>query len=200
MLDETEIRSRTSSGENLRRQSRHPKLHHSRSDDNRRRSFDRHPKDSQSSRHSLNTQAVVEGSGCDFEPKYFTTVSLDTEESRGDNSDESHVVDIEDANLGAMSSDGPTEADMLLEEPELENVTEIDVESSGDDLDEDSNECGTHRSLNEKTGAMTHAEGPIIVTEAIDSPTIVDEETVRDSAQIDNEKYEVTVYIEDDEV
>ncbi|XP_014472568.1 PREDICTED: uncharacterized protein LOC106743336 [Dinoponera quadriceps] len=190
MLDETEMKSRTSSGENLRRQPRHPKLHHSRSDDNRRRSFDRHPKDPQSSRHSLNTQAVMEGSGCDFEQKYFTTISLDTEESRGYNSDESHVVDIEDANLGAASSNGPTEADMLLEEPELENVTEIDVESSGDDLDED-----------ERTDAqMAYGQSPIIVTEVLDSPTIVDEETVRDSGLIDNEKYGATVYIEDDEV
>lgn len=200
MLDETEMRSRTSSGENLRRQSRHPRLHHSRSDDNRRRSFDRHPRDPQSSRHSLNTQAVVEGSGCDFEHKYFTTVSLDTEESRGDNSDESHMADIEDANPGAASSDGPTEADMLLEEPELENVTEIDVESSGDDLDEDDDECRTRRSLNERTGATAHAHSPIIVTEDVDSPTIIDEVTLRDSGQIDGGKYEATVYIEDDEV
>ncbi|XP_032688972.1 uncharacterized protein LOC116852577 isoform X2 [Odontomachus brunneus] len=199
MLDETEMRSRTSSGENLRRQSRHPKLHHSRSDDNRRRSFDRHPRDSQSSRHSLNTQAVVEGSGCDFEHKYFTTVSLDTEESRGDNSDESHAVDIEDTNPGAASSDGPTEADMLLEEPELEYVTEIDVESSGDDLDDDDDDkC---RTLVERTDAMVHGQSPIIITEVADPPTIIDEETARNSArQTDSKKYEATLYIEDDEV
>lgn len=177
----------------MRRQSRHPKLHHSRSDDNRRRSFDRHPRDPQSSRHSLNTQAVMEGSGCDFEQKYFTTVSLDTEESRGDNSDESHVVDVEDTNLGAVSSDGPTEADMLLEEPELEYVTEMDMESSGDDLDE----CGT---LIEKTDAMIHGQSPKIITEVVDSPTIVNEETARDSEHIDSKKFGVTLYIEDDEV
>jgi len=154
MLDETEIKSRTSSGENLRRQSRHPKLHHSRSDDNRRRSFDKHPpRDSQASRHSLNTQTMAEGAGpkFDFEPKYFATASLDTEESRADNSDESHVIDIEDANPVALSSEGPTEADTLLEEPELENVTEIDVESSGDDLDDESVKCRSHGSTSEKS-------------------------------------------------
>ncbi|KMQ87413.1 transmembrane protein 200a [Lasius niger] len=192
MLDETEMKSRTNSyEENLRRQSRHPKLHHSRSDDNRRQSFDKHSKDSQSSRHSLNTQAVVEGSDC--EPKYFTTVSLDTEESRGDNSDESHVVDIEEANAGALLSDGPTETDMLLEEPELENVTEIDMESS---VDDDGKSRGSHRSASEKTDTTLRGQNPIIIAEDVDSQMIIDEKT----AQIDNEKCETTLYIEDDEV
>lgn len=193
MFDEMEMRSRTNSGENLRR-SRHAKLHHSRSDDNRRRSFDRHPKDSQSSRHSLNTQAVVEGSGSDCEPKYFTTVSLDTEESHADNSDESHVIDIEDANSGALSSDGPIEVDMLLEEPELENVIEIDVESSGDDLD---GTYGSHKSTSEKTDT-TLRQNPVIIAEDVDAQTIMVEKTATNSGQI--EKYETTLYIEDDEV
>ncbi|KAM0732120.1 hypothetical protein ACS0PU_001662 [Formica fusca] len=191
MLDETEIKSRTSSGENLRRQARQAKLYHSKSDDNRRRSFDKHSKDSQSSRHSLNTQAVVEGSDC--EPKYFTTVSLDTEESRADNSDESHVVDIEEANAGVLSCDMPTEADMLLEEPELENVTEIDMESS---VIDDEKSRGSHRLTNKRTDTMLRGQNPIIITEDIDSQMIVDEKTV----QMDNEKCETTLYIEDDEV
>ncbi|XP_036143941.1 uncharacterized protein LOC105834335 isoform X2 [Monomorium pharaonis] len=194
MFDETEMKSRASSGENLRRQPRHPKLHHSRSDDNRRRSFDRHPKDSQSSRHSLNTQAVMEGSGSDCEPKYFTTVSLDTEESRGDNSDESHVVDIEEAN--PLSSEGPTEGDMLLEEPELENVTEIDVESSGDDLDDDG-KTESRRSTSEKTDTTIQGQNPIIIADDMDPQTIA-EEAARNSGQI--EKHETTLYIENDEV
>lgn len=198
MFDETEMKSRASSGENLRRQSRHPKLHHSRSDDNRRRSFDKHPKDPQSSRHSLNTQAVMGGSGTDCEPKYFTTVSLDTEESRGDNSDESHVVDIDEANHSAVSSEGPTEGDMLLEEPELENVTEIDVESSGDDLDDE--KCESRRSASEKTDPTVLGQNPIIIADDMDSQTIV-EEVAHNSGQIEhNEIYETTLYIEDDEV
>jgi len=96
---------------------------------------------------------MAEGAGpkFDFEPKYFATASLDTEESRVDNSDESHVIDIEDANPVALSSEGPTEADTLLEEPELENVTEIDVESSGDDLDDESVKCRSHGSTSEKS-------------------------------------------------
>ncbi|XP_011638754.1 uncharacterized protein LOC105428257 isoform X2 [Pogonomyrmex barbatus] len=199
MVEETEMRSRASSGENLRRQSRHPKLHHSRSDDNRRRSFDKHSRDPQSSRYSLNTQAVVEGSGCDCEPKYFTTVSLDTEESRGDNSDESHVVDIEEANPSALSSDGPTEADMLLEEPELENVTEIDVESSGDDLDDDG-KCESRKSASERTDTTTlRGQNPTIIADDTDSQTIVDEEAAHNSGQIEHGKCETTLYIEDDE-
>ena len=197
MFDETEMKSRASSGENLRRQSRHPKLHHSRSDDNRRRSFDRHSKDPQSSRHSLNTQAIM-SSGSDCEPKYFTTVSLDTEESRGDNSDESHVVDIEEANASALSSEGPTEGDMLLEEPELENVTEIDVESSGDDLDNGKIEL--RRSTSERIDTTLQGQTPIIIADDMDSQTIV-KEASHNSRQIErNEKYETTLYIEDDEV
>lgn len=188
------MKSRTSSGENLRRQSRHPKLHHSRSDDNRRRSFDRHSKDPQSSRHSLNTQTVMGASGSDCEPKYFTTVSLDTEESRGDNSDESHVVDVEEANLSARSSEGPAEGDMLLEEPELENVTEIDIESSGDDLDD-----GESRLTSEKIDMAVQGQNPVIIAD--DSLTSAVDEAARNSEQIErSEKYETTLYIEDDEV
>lgn len=195
MYDDAEMKSRASSGENLRRQSRHPKLHHSRSDDNRRRSFDRHPRDPQSSRHSLNTQAVMGGSGSDCEPKYFTTVSLDTEESRGDNSDESHVVDVEETNLSARSSEGPAEGDMLLEEPELENVTEIDVESSGDDLDDDG-KCESRGSTSEKTDTV-QGRNPVIIADNVEPPTTI-EEAAPNSEQI--EKYETTLYIEDDEV
>lgn len=198
MLDETEIRSRTSSGENLRRQSRHPKLHHSRSDDNRRRSFDKHPKDSLSSRHSLNTQAVVESTGSDFEQKYFTTVSLDTEESRADNSDESHVIEIEDANPGALSPEGPTESDMLLEEPELENVTEIEVENSGDDFDDDDKKCESRISIDEMTDVASQEYLSTIVSE--DSQMIASEATVHDTEQTDNGKYETSLCTKDDEV
>ncbi|KAG5311904.1 T200A protein, partial [Pseudoatta argentina] len=198
MFDETEMKSRASSGENLRRQSRHPKLHHSRSDDNRRRSVDRHSKDPQSSRHSLNTQAIM-SSGSDCEPKYFMTVSLDTEESHGDSSDESHVVDIEEANASALSSEGPTEGDMLLKEPELENVTEINVESSGDDLD-DNGKTDSCRSTSERTDMTLQGQTPIIIADDMDSQTIV-EEASHNSRQIKrNEKYETTLYIEDDEV
>ncbi|XP_039306267.1 uncharacterized protein LOC105205243 isoform X2 [Solenopsis invicta] len=199
VFDEAEMKSRASSGESLRRQSRHPKLHHSRSDDNRRRSFDRHTKDPQSSRHSLNTQAVMEGSGSDCEPKYFTTVSLDTEESRGDNSDESHVVDIEEANASALSSEGPAEGDMLLEEPELENVTEIDVESSGDDLDDDG-KTESRRSASEKTDATILGQNPVITADDVDSQ-MIDEEAAYNSEQMEqNEKQETTLYVENDEV
>jgi len=138
-------------------------------------------------------------SGSDCEPKYFMTVSLDTEESRGDNSDESHVVDIEEANASALSSEGPTEGDMLLEEPELENVTEIDVESSGDDLD-DNGKTESRRSTSERTDTTLRGQTPIIIADDMDSQTIV-EEASHNSGQIKrNEKYETTLYIEDDEV
>lgn len=136
LSDDVEMRSRASSGDNLRRQ-RQPKLHHSRSDDNKRASFERQQKDAQSSRYSLNTQAVIESGGSEAEFKYFTATSLDTEESRADNSDDSHAIDIDIEQIAAnVPSDGPTEADALLEEPELENVAETDVERYETTLDE----------------------------------------------------------------
>ncbi|XP_076755203.1 uncharacterized protein LOC143425987 [Xylocopa sonorina] len=125
LSDEMEIRSRASSGENLRRQ-RQSKLHHSRSDDNKRASFEKHQKEAECSRYSLNTQAVIESGGSVTELKYFATTSLDIEGGRGDNSDESHAIGIDEPIATNMSSEGPTEANALLEEPELEN--------SGDDL------------------------------------------------------------------
>ncbi|XP_060827768.1 uncharacterized protein LOC132913432 [Bombus pascuorum] len=135
LSDEVEMRSRASSGENLKRQ-RQAKLHHSRSDDNKRASFEKQQKDAQSSRYSLNTQAVIESGGSESEFKYFTAASLDTEESRADNSDDSHAIDVDEPIAANVSSDGPTEVDALLEEPELENVPEIEVETPRDELDE----------------------------------------------------------------
>ncbi|XP_076645177.1 uncharacterized protein LOC143354741 [Halictus rubicundus] len=131
LSDEVGIRSRASSasGENLKRQ-RQPKLYQSRSDDNRRQSFDKHHKES--SRHSLNTQAVIESGGIDTEFKYFTTASVDTEGSRADISDDGHGIDIDEPIAAAISSEGLTEVDALLEEPELENLPENCVESPTD--------------------------------------------------------------------
>ncbi|XP_020292049.1 uncharacterized protein LOC109858825 isoform X2 [Pseudomyrmex gracilis] len=193
MLDEADIKSRTSSGENLRRQTRHPKLLHSRSDDNRRRSFDKHPKDPQSSRHSLNAPVVVECPGYDCEPKYFTTVSLDTEESRADNSEESRVVDIDDANLAGLSPEGPTEADALLEEPELENVTEIERNI----FERDNNKRESHESSG-KDRVIACLQIQNFTSEHMDSRTIIDDKTAQSSDQI--EMCETTLYTEDDEV
>ncbi|XP_031837289.2 uncharacterized protein LOC116429043 isoform X1 [Nomia melanderi] len=133
LSDDVGIRSRASSGENLKRQ-RQPKLYQSRSDDNRRQSFDRHQKES--SRYSLNTQAVIESNGGDCEFKYFTTTSVETEPSRADVSDESHGIDIDEPIAGAISSEGLTEADALLEEPELENLPENCAVSLTDYRDE----------------------------------------------------------------
>ncbi|XP_054016641.1 uncharacterized protein LOC128897031 isoform X2 [Hylaeus anthracinus] len=125
--DEVGIRSRASSGENLRRQ-RQPKLYQCNSDDCKRRSFERHHKDGQSSRCSLNTQAVIESAG-DSDFKYFVETSLDTEESRADYSDESRTVDIDEPAV-ALSCGGSNEVDALLEEPELENLPENGTESA----------------------------------------------------------------------
>ncbi|XP_048505321.1 uncharacterized protein LOC105687762 isoform X2 [Athalia rosae] len=130
---EPEFRPRADTAETGRRY-RHGKLYHSRSDDNRRRSFDKHYRsDSQCSRFSLNTQTQPVPEGLEkYELKYFTTTSLDTDGSRGEFSDDSHTVDIEGSGI---STEGPAETDALLEEPELENLTEVDVETSGDDID-----------------------------------------------------------------
>lgn len=127
------IRSRASSGENLRRQ-RQPKLHHSRSDDNRRQSFDKQSRDSQCSRYSLNTQAVIENEADRY--KYFTApTSLDTEESRTDYSDD-NAMDVDEPIATGVSPKVSTEADALFEEPELENLQENYVEGSTKHLDE----------------------------------------------------------------
>ncbi|XP_078035103.1 uncharacterized protein LOC144469075 [Augochlora pura] len=182
LSDEMGIRSRTSSGENLKRQ-RQPKLYQSRSDDNRRQSFDKHHKES--SRHSLNTQAVIETGGMDAEFKYFTRTSVDTEGSRADISDESHGIDIDDQIAAAVSSEGLTEADALLEEPELENLPDNCAENSADCRDEnerrDSSRTGhlvveLHRSNDQKTDRF-----------------------VSESFQ-DYSPHEETLYIADDEV
>lgn len=146
----------------------------------------------------MNTQVVVEGSGSDIEQKYFTTMSLDTEESRADNSDGSHVVEVEDMSPGALSPEGPTEADMLLEEPELENVTEIDVESSGDDIDDNGAKCGSSKSITERIETTMKNQNPTIIAEDVDSQVILHDKN--DSKQINNEKCETTLYIEEDEV
>lgn len=131
---ELDFRPRADTGETGRKY-RHggKQLYHSRSDD-RRRSFDKHRSDSQCSRFSLNAQPqqVTDCSIGSYELKYFTATSLDTDGSRGDVSDDSHTVDIEG---NCQSSDGLNESDALLEEPELENLTEVEVETSGDDID-----------------------------------------------------------------
>ncbi|XP_076390536.1 uncharacterized protein LOC100878103 isoform X2 [Megachile rotundata] len=178
LSDEVEIRSRASSGENLRRQ-RQPKLHHSRSDDNKRQSFEKQ-KDAQSSRHSLNTQAVVE-SGCEIEFKYFTTTSLDTEESRADNSEGSHTIDVDETIPTIITSEGPTEADALLEEPELENLPENDLENSRHDRQE-----------------IKRCEKQIAKTERLIGNGQLSKE--RGNLEEFGENEETILYVEDDEV
>ncbi|XP_017885128.1 uncharacterized protein LOC108627998 [Ceratina calcarata] len=179
LSDEVGIRSRASSGENLRRQ-RQPKLHHSRSDDNKRASFEKQQKDAQLSRYSLNTQAVIESGGCEAEFKYFTVTSLDTEESRADNSDESHGIDVDEPIAANVSSEGPTEADALLEEPELENVPEVEIENLRDDLQETEAMIKTEKSQKEQG----------------ENANDFCSEDLQDFVRCE----ETTVYIEDDEV
>ena len=100
------------------------KLCHSKSDD-RRRSFDRFRRESQSiSRYSLNFSTTVEGCAPEYELKYFTAKSLETEDSKGDISDESRVMDFEDQEGSHISPEAIQSVDALLEEPELENLTE----------------------------------------------------------------------------
>ncbi|XP_015112282.1 uncharacterized protein LOC107037957 [Diachasma alloeum] len=121
-----EVRSRANTGESRRQRQ---KLNHSKSDDNRRRSFDRHRRDSQqASRHSLNTPVVVEGCGPEYELKYFTSLSLEKEERRSSVTDSSHVVEIEETEVhDANVSEECIADDALLEEPELENMNDVEV-------------------------------------------------------------------------
>ncbi|XP_015178272.1 PREDICTED: uncharacterized protein LOC107067351 isoform X2 [Polistes dominula] len=130
VMDEVEIRSKANSGESLKRQQRYPKLHHSRSDDNRRRSFDKSQRESQSSRYSLNTQGATDSA--DYDLRYFISTSLSTEESRTENPDDSHGFDIDESLTIPSPLEGQAETDTLLEEPELENLTENDTENNVD--------------------------------------------------------------------
>lgn len=124
LQEEAEKRAKAASGENLKRQ-KLTKLCHSKSDD-RRRSFDRFRKESQSiSRYSLNSSAAAEGCPPEYEIKYFTAKSLETEDSKADLSDTSRIMDFEDQEGSHLS---PEANDALLEEPELENLTEIEAE------------------------------------------------------------------------
>lgn len=131
VMDELEIKSKASSGESLKRQ-RYPKLHHSRSDDNRRRSFDKGQRESQSSRYSLNTQGATDSA--DYDLRYFISTSLSTEESRTENPDDSHGFDIDESLTNPSPLECQAETDTLLEEPELENLTENETENSADRL------------------------------------------------------------------
>lgn len=88
------------------------KLHHSRSDD-RRRSFDKFRGESQCSRYSLNAP--------ENELRYFAS-SLDT-----DASDDSRIIDFDDQDGSNLSPDAIPSA--LVEEPELENLTETTDEN-----------------------------------------------------------------------
>ncbi|XP_014608800.1 PREDICTED: uncharacterized protein LOC106789249 isoform X2 [Polistes canadensis] len=130
VMDEVEFRSKANSGESLKRQQRYPKLHHSRSDDNRRRSFDKSQRESQSSRYSLNTQGPTDSA--DYDLRYFISTSLSTEESRTENPDDSHGFDIDESLTIPSPLEGQAETDTLLEEPELENLTENDTENNVD--------------------------------------------------------------------
>ncbi|XP_051170693.1 uncharacterized protein LOC127287669 isoform X2 [Leptopilina boulardi] len=111
LQEESENRAITASGENLRKQ-KMMKLHYSRSDD-RRRSFDKFHGESQCSRYSLNAP--------ENELKYFAS-SLDT-----DASDDSRIIDFEEQEGCNLSPDAIPSA--LVEEPELENLTETTEES-----------------------------------------------------------------------
>ncbi|XP_033323930.1 uncharacterized protein LOC117219127 [Megalopta genalis] len=182
LSEEMGIRSRTNSGENLKRQ-RQPKLYQSRSDDNRRQSFDKHHKES--SRHSLNTQAVIETGGMDSEFKYFTRTSVDAEGSRADISDESRGIDIDDQIVVAISSEGLTEADALLEEPELENLP--------DNCAENSTDC---RNGNERYNSSRMGHLVVELHRSNDQKT---DRFVSESFR-DYSPHEETLYIADDEV
>ncbi|XP_033212477.1 uncharacterized protein LOC117170064 [Belonocnema kinseyi] len=123
--EEAENRAKAASGENLRRQ-KLSKLCHSKSDD-RRRSFDRFRRESESiSRYSLNSSAAAESCPPEYEIKYFTAISLEAEDSKADLSDTSRIMDCCDDQEGSHLS--PEANDALLEEPELENLTEVEVE------------------------------------------------------------------------
>ncbi|XP_011313019.1 uncharacterized protein [Fopius arisanus] len=122
-FDDIEVRSRTNISDSRRHRQ---KLNHSKSDDNRRRSFDRHRKDFQeTSRHSLTTPVLVEGCGPEYELKYFTSLSFETEDRISRIADVNHVVEIKETKIQDYDSpEEPIDGDALLEEPELENIND----------------------------------------------------------------------------
>ncbi|KAK0169049.1 hypothetical protein PV327_002796 [Microctonus hyperodae] len=125
VLDEEEQRSRSNTCESIRKQRQ--KLYHSRSDDNRRPSFERHRRDShQASRFSLNAPVVIEGCGPEYELKYFTTASLEKDESKSNVPDDNHGIDVRETQTNFCMTTISVEEhvdDALREEPELENLT-----------------------------------------------------------------------------
>lgn len=155
------MRSRANTGD-CRRQRQ--KLNHSKSDDNRRRSFDRHRRDSQqASRHSLNTPVVVEGCGPEYELKYFTSLSLEKEERRSSITDDSHVMEMGDNQVHVVnvSVEERIEDDALLEEPELEigNDCEGIVSDMGDVMDKcENNEDEVEQNVENSTEILLKVE------------------------------------------
>lgn len=139
-MDDVEIRSRSNTGESNRK-GRH-KLHHSKSDESRRKSLDRHNRrDShQESRHSLNTPVVIETCGPEYELKYFTPNSID---NLSNTTEDSHVVEIEETeiHITTASIEDYTNDNRLVEEPELETINdnEIDEKSSHEIIHDEKN-------------------------------------------------------------
>ncbi|XP_034948412.1 uncharacterized protein [Chelonus insularis] len=127
LMDEMDPRLRANTFENGRKQRQ--KLHHSRSDDNRRRSFDKHRRDSQqASRFSLNAPVVIESYGPEYELKYFTSTSTDKDEIRSIVSDDSHVAEIKETRVSMTTITVDEHVDnALLEEPELENLNDVET-------------------------------------------------------------------------
>ncbi|CAD6223083.1 GSCOCG00005385001-RA-CDS [Cotesia congregata] len=122
-IDELDQRSELSTTESIHQRQ---KLYHSRSDDNRRTSFDRNRRDSQVSRHSLNVPVVVEGCSPEYELKYHDTSSVEKDKIRSTFSDDSRSTDTKENQVSVTVSieEYPVDVDMpftLVEEPELEN-------------------------------------------------------------------------------
>ncbi|XP_053593773.1 uncharacterized protein LOC103580750 [Microplitis demolitor] len=92
-IEELDQRERSNTTDSIRQRQ---KLYHSRSDDNRRTSFDRNRRDSQISRHSLNVPIVVEGCSPEYELKYYDTNSFDKDEIGSTVSDNSHGTDVKE--------------------------------------------------------------------------------------------------------
>lgn len=131
LTDELDQRSRANTAESVRKQRQ--RLHHSRSDDNRRRSFDRHRRDShQTSRHSLNAPVLVEGCAPEYELKYFATTSLERDETRSNVSDESHGIEMKETHppVTTVAVEENLNNDALLEESELENLNDAENETN----------------------------------------------------------------------
>lgn len=118
-MDEIEIKVRSNTTANLRKS--HHKLNHSKSDESRRKSLDRHHRRDfhRDSRHSLNTSIEIESCGPEYDLKCFTPSSNNV---KPNTTEDSQVIEIEKPEIHVISIlvDDHPNGNALLKVPEVD--------------------------------------------------------------------------------